>query len=144
MVDKVVIDHDRVETLKLSLIQTGANLSEVANGAYVTQNMFLESQSQAAEAMNKVLPVLADCATRMYNCCMTMAAFLSRVVEGTDEWDYEMALKSYLLGVQNTVTQDVADNEHYKAPRLPDGYDQDAYDQGQKQGVGGQIPNLPR
>jgi len=141
---KIVVEEKFLNDFKLRLIQVGANLSEVTNGAYLTQDMFLKSQSRTADAMNEVLPVLVQCAEAMYNCCISMAAFFQRVIADTDQWDYEMALKSYMLGVQNTVTQKVIDREDYHAPNPPTDADLDAYNWGQEQGVQGQIPNRPK
>lgn len=125
--------------LKLKLIQAASHMSEVANGAYVNDDMFIESDSQAATALNDVLPVLAQCATDMYTCCESMAKFLQRVIEQFEGWDYQMALKSYMLGTMNTMQDDL--ESPFPVPKDIDDW---AYQQGLNQGLKGQIPNQPK
>jgi len=142
MAGKVRFDQAGLEQIKLGLLQTASKLSEVANGAYVDQDMFPESRSEASSEMNGVRFLLAQCATMMYDCCASMAKFFQMVIEEVDEWDYEMALRSYLLGVENTVTSEVSDLG--AGPAMPIDVDPIAYQQGQAVGVDGQIPNRPK
>jgi len=142
----VKFDDAELAEIKLKLIKVAAGLSEVAGGAYVTKNMFLEStDSRTAEAMNTLLDSLVSCTETMYGYCSKMVAYFQSVIDTLDQWDYDMAVRSYMLGVQNTVTPDVATRGG--APQPPQdksSYDQDAYQQGLDQGYENQIPNLPK
>jgi len=139
MAGKLTFSEEGANALKLQLIQTATLLAEVANGAYVSDTMFTESKSPAADAMDEVLPVLAQCATDMYTCCESMAHFFQRVIEKFEEWDYNMAVKSYMLGTMNTMDP----LKQLPTPIKPgDAGDDWAYQQGLNQGLGGQINNV--
>jgi len=148
----VQFDDTGLNYVKLLLIQVAAELSEVAGGAYVTQNMFLEStDSRTAEAMNDTLGSLVECTDLLYSYCTKMAAYFKSVIDTLDDWDYEMAVRSYMLGVQNTVSPGYTDmiNSAQTPTQIPDpsvpppeAGDEDAYKWGQNQGYENQIPNV--
>lgn len=88
---KIVIDYHELQNIQQTLLGAAARLSEVANGAYVTGDVFLESTGDTAAAWQDLLDVLAESATNLFTLLMEAAHYFELVIDGFQNWDKEQA-----------------------------------------------------
>lgn len=99
---KIVIDQQAMENIQANLVLAGANIDTVANGAYVTQDMFPLSHSSLAGELNDLLGTLAQCATLMASVLRGTANFFATAIQGFSDWDYDTAKQAYELALTGT------------------------------------------
>ncbi len=95
MDEKITITYASLAMLQLKLVKSATSLSEVANGAYVTQDMFPESTGETAYEMNRINQVLAASATAMWDLYMHTASRFGEWIEKFTMADLKMAQQAY-------------------------------------------------
>lgn len=94
---KITFQADKLLNLQHEMTMVGAALSEVANGAYVSGNLFTESRGASVGQMNELCPLLADSATVLYDVCVAISEYFATIIEKMDEWDLQSAIHAELI-----------------------------------------------
>ena len=92
MSDDIHINYDALDTLKSEFLAVAGQLSDVANGAYVTANMFAQSRSAAARQLSELLSVLASSASTLLETCRKLAAYCDIIKASFKAWEAEHTL----------------------------------------------------
>ena len=95
MDDKLTISYDALQSLQAELSGVGLELATVADGVYVTQNLFSESSSAAGDSMCELLGVLAASASIMMDTCYKLAAYLEKIINGFKAADFELTMPDF-------------------------------------------------
>ena len=74
------LDYDALERLKQELVASMAELSEVTNGAYITQNMFPESKAGSADATTTARDTLVQCAEMMWEIYDSTITYFEKII----------------------------------------------------------------
>jgi uncharacterized protein YukE len=95
MSDQITVSYEGMMAIQDSLTQALAEIRLVANSAFVTDTMFLESKGSTAEALNNVLRILAGSSTAMSSLLESTIAYLDMIVAEFSHWDEQAAIEAY-------------------------------------------------
>ncbi len=107
MTDRIEINYEALTALQLDLLRAASQLSEVANGAYLSGGVFPESVGRTPVAADQCLASLGQAATSMFQILTAGAAYFGRVIEGFNQWDQQQA--DTFIGALATYQQRIRD-----------------------------------
>ncbi|GGC91038.1 hypothetical protein [Enterococcus wangshanyuanii] len=90
---KLALDPEELSNLRSSMLEVATKIREVSSGGYITEDLFVESQGDAANTLNQCLKTLVESAATMEQITTATAVFFGDIIEGFTMTDIENAAK---------------------------------------------------